>query len=257
MNKILCVFLSVFCLSLTALSQADTDATQNTPATNEVIEREPWGVSRPFSLHYGSQTLELKSTGLIYKSDFTAGFSKRRTYYFYRTPFLNMIKFGMDLTWSSIGVAKYTDNIEGDKSLLPAGTTISANDNNLFNYVEEDKYHVLLSLFGFGPMVRVAPFGWVQDENLNKIRVAAYFQYLPTLSGVYFKNNGSNSLMAGYVNRWAIGANLSIGTFGIGVQKTWGQGSMHRVNIENEFKIYNDKEKYLLNNITFYIGYDF
>lgn len=246
-----------------------------------------WGKkSSPMMILYGSQSLQDENSPLKLKSDLAFGFSKRRTYYLHSKPIAGMVKIGLDVTWFETYIARYAkgkgislgnmmgnitsgtyDNYDdyfnaADKAALNEEEV--GNLSGLMNSIDVGKWQGNFSMLGIGPSVKVVPFYALNKSALDKLKVTAYFHYVPTYTVFLRTGDEDTSASGGYLGQMRYGLNLSFGRIGIGVEHQWGKGKLTNYdfdeddeNSENEFDITTKKSTYKTSSTRFYIGIKF
>ena len=243
-----------------------------------------WGKkSSPWIIMYGSSSFQEEDAQLKLKSSFALGISKRRTFYLHSKPIAGMVKIGLDATWLEVFAAKYpkgkgesTGNIMGnvtegtynsyddyfnaaDKAAL--GDREVANLEGLLNTIDVGKWQLNFSALGIGPSVKVVPFYALHKPVLDKIKLTAYFHYVPTFTLFMLNGGGDTSLCisGGYLGQMRYGLNLSFGRFGIGFEQQWGKGKLTNYSFDedasdNDFGISTRKSTYKTSSTRFYVG---
>lgn len=202
-----------------------------------------WKTSKPFAVMYGDQTLDDRELNLKFKSNFAIGLTKRHTYYLHRKAIGSFMKLGLDVTWAELFFTRYAkgekisiDNIIGNKRL------------------DIGKYQISYSMFGIGPILKLAPFG----KHSTSLKLSGYFHYLPTLSALVFSGDEKSVVCGGYMSNWRFGASISFGRIGIGAEHLWGEGELKKWGSENEeskeLGITSEKNKYKTQSNRIYIG---
>ncbi len=251
-----------------------------------------WKSSSPIGISYGSQTLKEDVTGIEYKSSFSIGILKRHTYNLHKYPIGDVLMFGLDLNWFEMNVARFEKGKGlslGNMMNSVAGNVTSGNYSTFDDYFndayqsapsendeDEDfngalnrlnvgKYQLNAHLIGIGPSVKWAPFGAGMNSTLEKIKLTAYFHYLPTLTALVFTGEGDdeNTFCGGYMSCWRGGASLQFGRFGVGVEHYWGSGNLKKWKIGDDdeqddgLNVTSEKRKYLMSGLRFYVGLKF
>lgn len=248
-----------------------------------------WPKSSPLLLTYGSQTLEDETLDVKYKSDFAFSLSQRRTYDLHSNAIGGMLKFGIDLNWFDINVARYAkgkglslsslaQNLMGNVTSGTYGTfddyfdaadrsALAASDKqdiaDVLNRIDLGKYQVSATIVGVGPSVRVAPFRALGKSWLDRIRVGVYAHYLPTYTALIFTCEDEDPVVCGgYMSCWRYGGNISFGRIGVGVEHQWGKGKLKKFKAGSKddgdgIDISSEKVSYLLSGTRFYVGIRF
>lgn len=249
-----------------------------------------WTKSSPLMITYGTQNLKDINAKIEYKSDFAIGISKRRTYYLHNKAIANMLKFGVDLSMMELTMARYakgkgistTAMMSSMMGNVTSGTFDSYEDyfncayeqaqnadddediKEMLDRIDVGKYQLSVSICAVGPSLRIAPFYGLDKRWLDKVKVGAYFHYVPTLSALLFTGDDEGTTCCGgYISSWRYGANISIGKFGIGIEHQWGKGNLKKWISddddmeESDFDATYEKRKYKTSTTRLYIGLKF
>lgn len=251
-----------------------------------------WKSPSPIGLSYSTQTLKEDATGIEYKSDFAVGIFKRKTFNLHKYPIGDVLMFGLDLNFIDINVARYAKGkglslgsltnsalgnvTDGNYSSMddyfndaynsaPDENSDEEDINGMLNRLNVGKYQINAHILGIGPSVKWAPFGAGLNSSLEKIKLTAYFHYLPTLSALVFTSDGDedNTICGGYMSCWRGGLSLQYGRFGVGVERFWGSGNLKKWDIGDDdeqdsgLNVTSEKRKYLTSGLRFYIGFRF
>ena len=247
-----------------------------------------WRKSAPWILMYGTQSID---DGTVrFKSGTSIGLAKRRTYFLHNKAIAGMVKFGLDVGWTELSVTRYAKgkglSMKGlmssamgnvtdgnyatmddyfdaaSKSALDASDERDAEMDDILNRLDVGKFQISGG-FAIGPSIHVVPFYALNKKGLDRIKVGAYFHYVPTFTALVFTGSDEDtSISGGYMGQWRYGVNLRYGRFGIGVEHQWGSGTLKRFNTESDDKDSDaspvgDKVHYNTSATRFYIGVKF
>lgn len=153
------------------------------PAVEETVEapKEPKefkGRRSYFNIGYAWQKLEAVDFKSEEESDFAAFITWGKTFYLHKKPIANMLKIGLDFTWTDITFARYEteqliEETTGDMMGMPS---------SIYNIEESDMYRMDYSMH-LGPSVTVNP--------VSALCVNAYFRYAPTFAMSMTKSGDS------------------------------------------------------------------
>ena len=226
------LFLSSFLL-LTTLASAEsiTESTVNNAVMNESVEASTGYFTKKYrNISFVQKTFTPSSDFWDLNemdSEWGVSFTTGRTYFLHKTPILNLIKFGIDATWFDIDYSQYTV-----KQIIDLDQTD-----------KETMYHLDLGM-QVGPSVTLNP--------VSKMNVAAYFRYAPTLSGMYFDENG----YYGYGSYFVSGLSVSYKHIGLGIERKWGDCKFNTINVDEDNVDYEDEHASIDDMVTTKKGKD-
>lgn len=273
MKKILLLIAVALCGANANAQQTDsvrTDATQQTidslrQAVSELHEQAGqaeedrqteriWKRKKFMTIGIGKTNLDIEDPeyGLLpYKSQAAFSFTWGKTYYLHKKPIAKMVKFGLDLTWMDINYARYKKG-KGLKFNIPSdedfddyiGGDYPGYDGEYPGYDDEDLLNINLGMHqvevgvGIGPSVTVTPFRPLNIKALNYVKLATYFHWLPSYSGVirtrdgetvmnpstgmYEEGENETVVNHGFCNFFKFGIGLSWKALTIGFEHRWG-----------------------------------
>lgn len=225
----------------------------------EARDEKIWRKSKPMTFAYENVTLTDENSGIEYKSKMAFAMSKRRTYYVGK-PIAHMIQLGIDATWFDLSYAQFEkgkgmggiangfmggvtdgtyDNMDDyfDHAYDQAITEDGEGDSDIFNRMALGKHRISFNL-GVGPSIKVAPFYALNKKALDKLKVSAYFHWLPGYSALLFTGDETEVSHGALMRNFGIGFNISYGRLGIGIEHRWGKSKM------NNWQVDDDDDKY-------------
>lgn len=245
--------------TIDSLRQAVSDLNQKTAQMEEDRQMEKvWKRRKWMTLGTGKTNLDIEDPEygtLGYSSQAAFSFSFGKTYYLHRKPIAKMIKVGLDVTWLDLNYARYKKG-KGLKFNMPSegdfddylgglpGNGGYDDDYDYPDYDEEDLLNIDLGMHqveagvGIGPSVTVTPFRPLNISALNYVKLAAYFHWMPSYSGVIrtrdaepvwndmanaFEEAESETVVNhGFCNFFRFGLSLSWKALTIGYEHRWG-----------------------------------
>lgn len=191
-----------------------------------------WGRGR--YLHLGYDNAQTAITGEpIEKSDYSFHLTKGTSFYLPKNPIANVLKFGIDVQWFDINFAKFSGSKIVDDNWNSMGNVWDDEDDELEflgDLTNLGRYSISGGM-GIGPMVAVAPFGWLHNEA-SRIKASFYFHWKPTATGFMVSEDGDTEISWAYCNMFDLGAKLTWRFIGVGIEGWWGKGKFKPVSFD-------------------------
>lgn len=218
-----------------AISEDNEPTAQHSITTSNPLDYSRiWKQKRYFKLSYNfSQTQQAGRA--LEKAKFGFGLTSGQTWLFPKQPVAGMLKFGFDVNYFDIQVAKY--HSPGSAFNIP---------DDFFNKDEENSFDNLgrwglqLGILGVGPNVSIAPFSSM-DNGARFLRASLYFHYQPTLGAYLVSEDGDVDAAYAYCNIFQLGGQITWKFIGLGIEANWGSGKFK--NLIEKFGYDDDEEK--------------
>lgn len=249
---------------------ADTPEAQPVVATVEsqpVVEekaetpKEPKefkGRRKYFNIGYAWQKLDAVDFPSEVESEWAAFITWGKTFYLHKKPIANMLKIGLDFTWTDVTYAQYDYDYWAEYSSESAPP-----------YVEEEAtMHRIDYGMHLGPSVTVNP--------VSALCVNGYFRYAPTFAMSMTKTGDSWDMGYGYASLFVTGAAVSYKAISLGIEYRFGNTKMNVLSLDpddlaiegvedvtnvgdamKEIFSSTEKTKYKLKDLRLYISFRF
>ncbi len=146
-----------------------------------------------------------------WKSSTGFALSWGKTFYLHRKPLVGIIKFGLDWSWIDVSYVKYKNPNEDSTDTGSYGDEEPEEDGGLDWGLQQ-----VDMAMRFGPSVTVNP--------VDYLKVATYFHYIPTASGIILDDN----INFGFVNGFSWGLNASYKVISLGFELRWASGKYRK-----------------------------
>lgn len=179
-----------------------------------------WKQKTYFKLSYNFSETAIEGTA-VEKSQYGFGLTTGRTWLFPKEPVAGMLKFGFDLNYFDIQVAKYNSAYGGFN--IPDGMIEEGEDD--FNI---GRWSLQLGVLGIGPNVSIAPFSKMSNAA-RFLKASVYFHYQPTVGAYMASEDGDIDASYAYCNIFQLGGQITWKFIGVGVEANWGSGKFKPV----------------------------
>jgi hypothetical protein len=152
------------------------------------------------NLGYAAQQLKNTETNLLVTSKWAASFTIGHTYLLHKEPLLDLIRFGIDVTFFDLNVADYSGSYQ-KKYGYP--------DESAMFYQVEAGMHV-------GPSITFYP-------PVDKLKANLYFRYAPSASAFY--SEGEDITGYNYAGFLVSGLAVSYKAISMGMEVRWNTAS--------------------------------
>lgn len=176
------------------------------------------GRRKYFNIGYAWEKLEAVDFPSEEESEWAAYLVWGKTFYLHKKPIANMLKIGLDFTWTDINFAKYEIDQLVEETTDYMGMTFTG-----YTHQEANMYRMDYGMH-LGPSVTVNP--------VSALCVNAYFRYAPTFAMSMTKNNGSWDMGYGYASLFVTGAAVSYKAISIGCEYRFGSTKMNVLSID-------------------------
>ena len=216
------------------------------------------GRRKYFNIGYAWQKLDAVDFPSEVESEWAAFITWGKTFYLHKKPIANMLKIGLDFTWTDVTYAQYDYWAEYSSESAPT-------------YVEEEAtmYRMDYSMH-LGPSVTVNP--------VSALCVNGYFRYAPTfaMSMTKTKTGDSWDMGYGYASLFVTGAAVSYKAISLGIEYRFGNTKMNVLSLDpddlaiegvedvtnvgdamKEIFSSTEKTKYKLKDLRLYISFRF
>lgn len=164
----------------------------------------------------------------VEKAKFGFGVTSGRTWLFPKQPVADMLKFGFDVNFGDLQVAKFGSPYSGFN--IPKDD----NDNEggfLDKFSNLGRWSLQVGVLGIGPNVSIAPFSRMNNDA-RFLKASIYFHYQPTLGIYLISEDGDVDASLAYCNIFQFGSQISWKFIGIGIEGNWGSGKFKPIMAE-------------------------
>ncbi len=181
-----------------------------------------------FNIGYAWEKLEAADFPSENESEMAFFLTWGKTFYLHKKPIANMLKIGLDFTWTDITYAKYeVENLVEESSDF-MGVTFPT------FYVEKSDMHRMDYGMHLGPSVTVNP--------VSALCVNAYFRYAPTFAMSMSHSDGGWDMGYGYASLFVTGAAVSYKAISLGIEYRFGSTKMNILSMDPDDLGYDDME---------------
>lgn len=187
----------------------------------EQLAKEPKefkGRRKYFNIGYAWEKLEAVDFPSEEESEWAAFITWGRTFYLHKKPIANMLKIGLDLTWTDMTIASY----EVDQ-LVEETTDFMGMTPPVYSQREASMYRMDYGVH-LGPSVTVNP--------VSALCVNAYFRYAPTFAMSMTKSGDSWDMGYGYASLFVTGAAVSYKAISVGCEYRFGSTKMNVISMD-------------------------
>ena len=191
-----------------------------------------WGKGRYTHISYA-----IAQTGTdfedVQKAQFGFAVTKGATFLFPKTPLWGHVKFGFDVNWVDISMAKYKSSSLWDVDL---SQEVDDNDDEwgaLSDLMNVGRWSIMIGALGVGPNISATPFA--SFNNAAKyIKTSIYFHYQPTFGMYLVSDKDDTEASMAYCNMFQFGGCIQWKFIGIGIEGHWGSGKFKQLDFEGD-----------------------
>lgn len=187
----------------------------------EQLAKEPKefkGRRKYFNIGYAWEKLEAVDFPSEEESEWAAFITWGRTFYLHKKPIANMLKIGLDLTWTDMTIASYEVDQLVEETTDFMGMTLP-----VYSQREASMYRMDYGVH-LGPSVTVNP--------VSALCVNAYFRYAPTFAMSMTKSGDSWDMGYGYASLFVTGAAVSYKAISVGCEYRFGSTKMNVISMD-------------------------
>lgn len=186
------------------------------------------GRRKYFNIGYAWEKLEAVDFPSEEESEMAFFLTWGKTFYLHKKPLANMLKIGLDFTWTDITYAKYE-----------IGSSIEESDDFMGmispdSYVEKSDMHRMDYGMHLGPSVTINP--------VSALCVNAYFRYAPTFAMSLSHSGDGWDMGYGYASLFVTGAAVSYKAISLGIEYRFGSTKMNLLSMDPDDWGYDDME---------------
>lgn len=185
------------------------------------------GRRKYFNIGYAWEKLQATDFQTEDESEWAAFVTWGRTFYLHKKPIANMLKIGLDLTWTDITFAPYEVERKVERTDDYGGLV------NTYSETEECTMYRMDYGMHLGPSVTVNP--------VSALCVNAYFRYAPTFAMSMTKSGDSWDMGYGYASLFVTGAAVSYKAISIGCEYRFGSTKMNVISMDPDDAKFNDE----------------
>ncbi len=176
------------------------------------------GRRKYFNIGYAWEKLEAVDFPSEEESEWAAFITWGRTFYLHKKPIANMLKIGLDLTWTDMTIASYEVDQLVEETTDFMGMTLPD-----YSQREASMYRMDYGVH-LGPSVTVNP--------VSALCVNAYFRYAPTFAMSMTKSGDSWDMGYGYASLFVTGAAVSYKAISVGCEYRFGSTKMNVISMD-------------------------
>lgn len=176
------------------------------------------GRRKYFNIGYAWEKLEAVDFPSEEESEWAAFITWGRTFYLHKKPIANMLKIGLDLTWTDMTIASYEVDQLVEETTDFMGMTLP-----VYSQREASMYRMDYGVH-LGPSVTVNP--------VSALCVNAYFRYAPTFAMSMTKSGDSWDMGYGYASLFITGAAVSYKAISVGCEYRFGSTKMNVISMD-------------------------
>lgn len=176
------------------------------------------GRRKYFNIGYAWEKLEAVDFPSEEESEWAAFITWGRTFYLHKKPIANMLKIGLDLTWTDMTIASYEVDQLVEETTDFMGMTLP-----VYSQREASMYRMDYGVH-LGPSVTVNP--------VSALCVNAYFRYAPTFAMSMTKSGDSWDMGYGYASLFVTGAAVSYKAISVGCEYRFGSTKMNVISMD-------------------------
>lgn len=172
----------------------------------------------------------------VEKAKFGFGLTSGRTWLFPKQPVADMLKFGFDVNFVDLQVAKFGSPNSGFN--MPEDD--DDDDGGLLGkFSNLGRWSLQAGILGIGPNVSIAPFSRMNNAS-RFFKASIYFHYQPTLGIYLMSEDGDVDASFAYCNIFQFGGQISWKFIGIGIEGNWGSGKFKPIMAEFADDLFDD-----------------
>jgi hypothetical protein len=235
----------ILSLILLFVSALEMNAQESDTSSNDV-----WKYSKKnFSIGWVNQDFSPEN-GTVNSSKLGFMLRTNKTYYLHKRAIANIVKIGIDASWSDLSVTKYdTDN---SASYSENWNTLAGTDDEKLTLGNIGLWNLNYSL-GVGLAVTVAPFANLQS-GVRHLKVKLYGHYKPSAAIIFLSDDDETEVKAAFANMFDFGGMLSYKRISLGMDGSWGNGKFKSM---LDLSGSGEKTKYKFAATRFFIAFNF